>query len=131
MKHFIFKYAFYCAIGWTAVIFVLCCTPGKYVPSAHWLDLLSFDKLVHASIFFLLACFWFMVLVKTGKVSRASICLVLLACVCYGGILEIMQATVFSQRSGDWNDFIANSFGCTLALLLFINKKHFNKPQEL
>jgi hypothetical protein len=129
MKQFIFKYALFFALGWTAVIFVLCCTPGKYVPTAHWLDLLSFDKLVHASMFFVLSCFWFMVLVKTEKVSRASIWLVLLACVCYGGLLEIMQATVFSHRSGDWNDFMANSFGCMLALLLFINKRLFDRPQ--
>jgi len=38
--------------------------------------------------------------------------------VMYGGLLEIMQAKVFSERSADWYDMIANSFGCLMALLL-------------
>lgn len=33
----------------------------------------------------------------------------------YGGILEIMQAAVFSSRSSDWRDFIANTAGCFFA----------------
>ena len=49
-----------------------------------------------------------------------------MACISYGGLLEIMQATVFSQRSGDWYDFIANTFGCFLALWLFRKKNLLN-----
>lgn len=41
----------------------------------------------------------------------------------YGGLLEVMQATVFSQRSGDWLDFIANSFGCLMGLWFFSKQK--------
>lgn len=125
MKPFLLKYSFLFAILWTAVIFALCCTPGRYVPTAHWLDLISFDKLVHASIFFVLASLWFLGLIKAGKASRPAVALVILACISYGGLLEIMQATVFSQRSGDWADFIANSLGCFLALLFFNRKKWF------
>jgi VanZ family protein len=44
-------------------------------------------------------------------------------CVAYGGMLEIMQATVFSNRSGDWLDFIANSFGCLMGLVVFYKKE--------
>jgi len=43
----------------------------------------------------------------------------------YGGTLEIMQATVFSGRSGDWFDFVANSVGCLTAFLIFKRKKLF------
>jgi VanZ family protein len=125
MKTFLLKYAFPFALAWTAVIFVLCCTPGRYVPTAHWLDLLSFDKLVHASIFFVLSSLWFLCLVKAGNVTTSRITLVIAACICYGGMLEVMQATVFSQRSGDWADFIANSIGCFLALWFFKRKKWF------
>ncbi len=125
MKSFLFKYSLALALTWTAVIFALCCTPGRYVPTAHWLDLLSFDKLVHASIFFVLSSLWFLYLVKTGQVKDLSIALVIAACISYGGLLEVLQAKVFSQRSGDWADFIANSLGCLLALLFFSRKKWF------
>ncbi len=40
-------------------------------------------------------------------------------CVAYGGLLEIMQAKIFSHRSGDWLDFIANTFGCSVGVYLF------------
>jgi hypothetical protein len=29
-----------------------------------------------------------------------------------------MQATVFSDRSADWLDMIANTFGCVMALVV-------------
>lgn len=127
MKANLFKYALFLALIWTAVIFILCCTPGKYVPKAHWLDLLSFDKLVHASIFFVLSSLWLLYLINTGKTTRIHIAIVILACISYGGLLEVMQAKVFSQRSGDWFDFIANSLGCFLALWLFTRKKWLQK----
>jgi VanZ family protein len=106
---------------------VLCCTPGKFIPHSSWLELLSFDKLVHASLFFILGASWLMVLKVYQKTSFIFIVLVFISCICYGGLLEIMQATIFSQRSGDYYDFIANSFGVSLAYLFFrkINKLIF------
>lgn len=49
---------------------------------------------------------------------------IIFGCIAYGGMLEIMQATVFSQRSGDWLDFIANSFGCCMGLWFFSKNTH-------
>ena len=118
------KYSLLAAILWTIIIFVLCCTPGKYVPTAHWLELLSFDKFVHASIFFTLTYMWLLFLFQTGKISTKTIILVIVCCIAYGGLLEIMQATVFSQRSGDWLDFIANTFGCLMGLWFFSKNKY-------
>ncbi len=127
MIKLIFKYSLICSVVWTLVIFGLCSTPGKYVPSAHWLDLLSFDKLVHASMFFILSSLWFIYFISKQAISNRNIVFILVACIAYGGLLEIMQATLFSQRSGDWFDFIANSIGCLLAFLIFKRKKLFSK----
>jgi VanZ family protein len=57
------------------------------------------------------------------QLTSLSISLTILLCIAYGGSLEIMQTTIFSQRSGDWLDFIANSFGCAMGLLFFSKKK--------
>jgi hypothetical protein len=111
------------AILWTFIIFGLCCTPGQYIPTTNWLELLSFDKFVHASIFFILTVLWLIFLFKSNKLSKASMIFVLLLCIVYGGMLEMMQATVFSNRSGDWLDFIANSVGCLMGLWFFSKKK--------
>jgi hypothetical protein len=125
MIHYILKKSLWFSIIWTLVIFILCCTPGKYIPTSNWLELLSFDKFVHASIFFVLCTLWFSVIISKKKINSKYIGAILICCVGYGGLLEIMQATIFSQRSGDWLDFIANSFGCLLALLFFWKKKLF------
>ena len=124
MVKILLKYSFLAAISWTIIIFVLCCTPGKYVPTAHWLELLSFDKFVHASIFFILTCLWLVYMFKTNKLSMVTMIFIIFCCVAYGGLLEVMQATVFSQRSGDWLDFIANSFGCLMGLWFFRKNKY-------
>ncbi len=123
MIKLLLKYSLPAAISWTIIIFVLCCMPGKYVPTAHWLELLSFDKFVHASIFFTLTCLWLIVCFKAGSLSSTTILLTIVGCVAYGGMLEVMQATIFSQRSGDWFDFIANTFGCLMGLWFFSKKK--------
>ncbi|MBK8367539.1 MAG: VanZ family protein [Bacteroidetes bacterium] len=124
MIKILLKYSFLAAISWTIIIFVLCCTPGKYVPTAHWLELLSFDKFVHASIFFTLTFLWLLVGFKKNKLSLSFMIFIIIACIGYGGLLEMMQATVFSQRSGDWLDFIANSFGCLMGLWFFRKNKY-------
>ena len=123
MIKLLLKYSLLAAIVWTLIIFILCCTPGKYVPTAHWLELLSFDKFVHASIFFTLTFLWLLVGFKKNKLSLSFMIFIIIACIGYGGLLEIMQAKVFSERSGDWLDFIANSFGCLMGLWFFSKQK--------
>lgn len=112
------------AIIWFLVILALCSMPGKSIPHISWLELLSFDKFVHASIFFGLQILTMRAFIFSASFIKLK-WLILLFCVAYGGALEIMQSAVFSERSGDVMDFIANSFGCVCGLLLFsgIRKK--------
>lgn len=112
MKKILLSYSLFIAIAWTIIIFILCATPGQYIPTTSWLELLSFDKLVHASIFLGLVFLWLIVFNKRDNNSVISISLVIISCIIYGAILEIMQAKWFSNRSGDYLDFIANTFGC-------------------
>lgn len=115
MKRFISKYPKLSAYAWGIIIFILCSTPGNYIPSSNWLDLLSFDKFVHASIFFILAILWLNYFKINTQLHTLKIILILFFCCLYGGLLEIMQAKLFSNRSGDLLDFIANSTGCLIA----------------
>lgn len=123
MIKLLLKYSLVFAILWTILIFVLCSTPGQYIPTTNWLELLSFDKFVHASIFFVLTCLWLVYFFKSNKLSPTVIISIMLFCVSYGGLLEVMQAKIFSHRSGDWLDFIANSFGCFVGLWFFTKNK--------
>ena len=102
------------AMLWALFILILCGMPGKDIPHISFLELLSFDKFVHAGIFFV----QFLLLTR-GLVLQSDIKLLnvnpklvsLLFCIIYGGTLEIMQQTLFEDRSASLFDFIANSFG--------------------
>ena len=118
MKKLIHNYSPLLSIIWALTIFCLCATPGKYIPSVNWLELLSFDKLVHATMFYILCTLLFITKIKYQQTQQWLV-IYFIICVLYGGLLEVMQATYFSNRSGDWLDFIANSFGCLIALATF------------
>ncbi len=109
------------AIFWALFIFILCVIPGKAIPKYTWTELLSVDKLVH--------CFIFLVLVVLIKKAFAKSQIVfpilkqnyftLTLCILYGGMLELMQTYLLTDRYGSWFDFLANSMGAVLGVLLF------------
>jgi glycopeptide antibiotics resistance protein len=107
---------------WALLILILCGIPGRDIPHFSFLELLSFDKWVHAGIFFvlvMLAIRGFRLQQRSAYVRANAIFLATGLSVMYGGLLEIMQGTLFAERSADFYDFIANSFGCFLAALLY------------
>lgn len=107
---------------WALVIAILCGMPGRDIPHFSFLEMLSFDKWVHAGIFFILQLLLsrgfgfqqqFMFLHRYPKSSAFVLS------VFYGGVLELLQDAVFEERSADVYDFIANSFGALMGLLLY------------
>ena len=105
------------ALLWALLILFLCGMPGKDIPHISFLELLSFDKFVHAGIFFvfiLLAIRGFILQTNFLKLQHAAKPVAFFICAAYGGLMEIMQGTMFEDRSADVYDFIANSFGCTM-----------------
>lgn len=118
MPRFILKYSLQLSIIWGLIILGLCSMPGQYVPSFSFLEMLSFDKWVHAGMFFVLCCLLFFYwLQKTNNKKPIYICLAI--SISYGALLEVMQGTLFSNRSADWNDIFANTFGCLMALAFY------------
>jgi VanZ family protein len=110
------------ALLWALVILILCGIPGKDIPHISFLELLNFDKFVHASIFVVLAALTirgFQVQTSVDMLNRYPKATAVSLCILYGGLLEIMQGTLFDSRSADPLDFVANSFGCFVALILY------------
>jgi VanZ family protein len=117
VKRWLKDHPYKLSLAWAIIIFILCATPGRFIPSANWLELLSFDKWVHAGVFFILVSL-LGISVQVHDQSRKVFLICFLLSLLYGGALEIMQAKVFSERSADWYDMIANSFGCLMGLVL-------------
>lgn len=124
IKRLLIQHAYKSAFLWAIIIFALCAMPGKFIPSASWLELLSFDKWVHASVFFILV--WlFSIGISLNKHPSYFMFFICPTSIIYGGLLEIMQAKVFSERSADWQDFVANTFGCIMALVFYRKLNRF------
>ncbi len=109
------------AIIWFVVIFVACAMPGKDIPHISFLEILAFDKWVHAGIFFILVLLLMrgMKLTYVRVANRTTVLFALAIAISYGGLLEIMQGTLFQDRSADLYDFIANSFGAVCGVMLY------------
>lgn len=107
---------------WALLILILCGMPGKDIPHISFLELLSFDKFVHANIFFvfvLLTIRGLIVQTRFSGIQHSAKITAFLFCTAYGGLMEVMQGTLFADRSMDIYDFIANTFGCTIGCLCY------------
>ncbi|MBK7818354.1 MAG: VanZ family protein [Sphingobacteriaceae bacterium] len=123
MKKIILKYSLSLSVIWALIILGLCSMPGQHIPSFNFLEMLAFDKWVHAGMFFVLCSLIFFYLLQKNS-SKNKIYLFFALSILYGCSLEIMQGSLFSNRSADWNDIIANSVGCVFGLMFY--RKLFN-----
>ena len=108
------KYFATAHILWAVVVFGLHAMPSKSFPKISFWENLGPDKIVHAFMFFIataLAGFsgW-------GKLKSASVWIFA------GVLLEYYQFYFTTDRSFDWFDVLADSFGVLLALLLLRSK---------
>ncbi|MBK6521897.1 MAG: VanZ family protein [Sphingobacteriaceae bacterium] len=123
MHKFILKYSLSLSVIWALIILGLCSMPGQHIPSFNFLEMLAFDKWVHAGMFFVLCSLIFFYLLQKNS-SHNKIYVFFALSILYGCSLEIMQGSLFSNRSADWNDIIANSVGCVFGLMFY--RKLFN-----
>lgn len=126
MKETIYKHPLGFSLVWTLVILCVCATPGQYIPNLGWLELLSFDKFVHATMFFILCSLLFTIAVKHAQAPWFKY-IYALGAAAYGVLLEVMQARYFSHRSYDVLDIAANSFGCLVSLFAFAKLRKWYK----
>ena len=107
---------------WALAILILCGIPGRDIPHISFLELLSFDKWVHCGIFFVLVLLTirgFLLQTRFATLKNNAKAITLIICVMYGGMLEVMQGTLFEERSADIYDFVANSVGCMMGFFLY------------
>src|ERR1700709_727644 len=106
------------AVGWALVILILTLTPGKYLPHQDYWTLLSVDKYIHFSIFFIQV--WLLLWAaarSTGYLKAIQYLFPVLFGTGYGIMIEFIQ-TVIPQRSFDIHDMVANTFGAIFGALI-------------
>lgn len=118
----LFKYLLHYrfAIIWALVVLALCGMNGAYIPHFELSNLFRIDKLAHLFLFGFLS---YLIAVASSKIfphkSRFELIFpAFLIGTAYGILIEILQATVFPNRTFDYLDMLANTIGCGLAWLI-------------
>ncbi|WP_299155923.1 VanZ family protein [uncultured Tenacibaculum sp.] len=75
----------------------------------------NLDKYEHLLAYFVLSFFWLLAL-KKAKINDF---IIVFCCVIYGIIIEVLQVTITSYRSGDVLDIIANTTGILIAYIIY------------
>jgi VanZ family protein len=103
------------ALLWTLIISILTLLPGKDLPKV---DIVNFDKIAHLGVFFALNLFYLRWLCKFNQ-QYNRLLVITAICIAYGGLIEILQGSIYTDRYSDIFDFIFNTLGCLLALPVF------------
>jgi glycopeptide antibiotics resistance protein len=105
-----------------AIVITICIAYLSLIKTTNFpvIAISNIDKIYHLIAYFALTFSWLLALRK-HKYK------VLFACMLYGIILEVLQTTLTVYRAGELLDFLANTLGGLLALVvfnLFFKKKH-------
>jgi len=112
---------FIISVIWALLILVLCAIPGGSFPKYHIFNIPNFDKIVHGCLYFPLAIF----LGAEFDLSKKKILMILgplltmLIVAFYGGLIEILQETIFINRSAELLDFLADVIGGLTGLTIY------------
>jgi hypothetical protein len=108
-------------IAWFFLVLVLICLPGDDIPSAGWIGIANFDKLVHAGLFggiVFLFCMPFKKAAVEKQEKRSVFVRILLATIVWGLTTELIQKYFIPGRAYDLTDWLADSIGAVIAFLV-------------
>jgi VanZ family protein len=103
---------------WALFIFILCNIQFGSVGKSS-LFFPGFDKLAHCGFFFVLVVFSANGFIRQNlneRLSYNNAFFITLIAIAYGGLIEIVQLTLFSWRTGDWDDLFADTVGACMAI---------------
>jgi len=109
-------------LTWALLTLGLYAIPGRDMPNNGFWDVLSLDKIGHVAVFGVFTCTCIVAFRKQGStrgLQRHAIGWAVGICAVYGAALEWMQGLVFSERTSDWMDLLANLVGVAGGVLLF------------
>ena len=105
-------------------IFILFLTglPGSIFPRVK--PIVGIDKVMHICMYagFAFLCIWGYrkQFISNGKDYRKrALWLTLAISIAYGGLTELMQEFLVPTRTGDWFDFLADTLGSLIGVLVF------------
>ena len=110
------------ALLWALLILALCALPGSTIPHLKFLDWLRPDKIVHFILFGVLSFLIIRGLLEQTSYPRlippARKVAVVFSGI-YGIVIELLQEYVFTSRTGEVYDAVADFIGALIGLWFF------------
>ena len=104
---------------WIAIMLLLTLTPAMEMPDTPAWKLISFDTAAHAGVFAVLAGLsWLWLRGRRGQAAGRAAGLVLVGCVAFGALIEVLQYVMHQGRHAEWSDLLSDAIGAVLVLLL-------------
>jgi VanZ family protein len=103
---------------WALFIFTMC-TIDLGSTGRSKLFFPGFDKLVHCGFFFTLVVFYscgFISQQNNRRLSYKATIIITIVAIAFGAIIELLQLTIFTWRSGEWSDLFADTVGACMAM---------------
>ena len=113
-------------IIWALFVLYLCGMNGSNIPKIKFDFVFGIDKLAHFALFGILA--WLLIKASIKYHTRYEFKFIIQAVIIsavFGVFIEILQGTIFVNRSFDYEDMIADGIGAVLTIplgLLLIKK---------
>ena len=117
-------------IAWFLFVLILICIPGQSLPETNWLNLISFDKLVHGLLFGGIVFLFCRPFSKTtiSIPVRLKWFVLITFITCFWGLgTELIQRYFVPGRQFDMVDWAADSLGSIAAF--FVVQRFFLKSQ--
>ncbi len=124
IKDLFHKNALFIAIVITIAIAVLSLI--KMQPKSFG-EISFIDKIYHGIAYFSLAIAWLYSFSKKENFN-ALIKYLIIGCIIYGIVIEVLQTTITSYRTASYLDIVANSVGIIIAVIAFhlLEKKNLS-----
>jgi len=108
--------------------------PNNDIPNLGFLDAIYFDKWVHAGLFAMLTFLFSWPFRKLYPIQHRLFVSIAVLALLYGIAMEYVQKYLTADRDFDYNDMLADGFGCLVGyiaaryLAIRISVKEKNKP---
>jgi VanZ family protein len=110
------------ALTWALFILVICGIPGQDLPKVTFLEWLKPDKVIHLFTYGILS--WLLARAFRNQNYFTALHLhpnswSFAIAILYGALIEVLQSTIFINRSGDLRDALANAIGALTGLWIY------------
>ncbi|RFZ92450.1 hypothetical protein D0C36_13565 [Mucilaginibacter conchicola] len=106
------------AILWALFVLILCAIPIN-IKEGSGIFFVGFDKLVHCIMFFVLSVLYCAGSIRKWNTRNIRIEIAMkntIVLLSYGALIELLQSKVFTWRSGDFNDLLADLIGTCMGI---------------